>query len=152
LLRTCKYFIDPSWSRKYTAAGDHFNRTPIEAIIAGCVPIARNLGIADNLEGIGMLFKPGINYHMIPWNATPKQFGEAVDAIVALPEKRRLNMLEAGRELLPHFDAHAVAQAYIDFAKGRVPIAALDYCKRGAEDAGMRAAGQQVMREHFGCT
>jgi hypothetical protein len=151
LLRNAKYLIDPSWSRKYAKSGDHFNRTPIEGIIAGCVPIARNLGISDNLQGEGLLFKPGVNYHMIPWDATPKQFGEQVDSIMSLSEKRRLSMLEEGRLLLPRFDALTVAQAYVDFARGKNPNGALGYCKMGKENAEMRAASAKVMEEHFQC-
>lgn len=149
MLRKAKYLIDPSWSKKYAQAGDHFNRTPIEGIIAGCVPIARNLGISDNEQGNGLLFKAGVNYHMIPWDATPKQFGTAVDEILAQSERKRLQMLEAAREILPHFDALTVAQAYIDFAKGKKPAGALKYCSKGVENATMIAKTKEAMEGHF---
>lgn len=149
LFREAKFMIDPSWSRKYAKSGDHFNRTPVEGIIAGCVPIARNIGVSDNERGEGLLFKPDENYVMIPWNATPKEFGSAVDKAVRMKEKDRLRMLENGWNILNEFDSRKVAERYIAFAKGKKPEKW--YCVKGATDATMQAEAQKVMKEHFHC-
>lgn len=119
-LHNAKFLIDPSWSRKYSQTGDHFNRVVIDGIIGGCVPIARNLGISTNLDGNGEIFQPDHNYLMIPYDATPTEFAACVDAAMAMNHRERNNILEAGRhELLPKFVDTYVAEQFIAFAKGK---------------------------------
>jgi hypothetical protein len=118
-LRAARFLIDPSWSKKCANIGDHFNRTTVEAIISGCVPIARNLGVATNEAGNGEFFKAGDNYLMIPSDAKPKEFADSVDAFVAMNESDRRAILEEGRRLLPLFDYRRTAQTFIDLANGK---------------------------------
>jgi glycosyltransferase involved in cell wall biosynthesis len=141
-LHKSRFLIDPSWSKKYAPIGDHFNRTVIDGLIGGCVPIARNLGVATNEKGVGEIFRPNENYCMIPWNATPQEFAEYVDEFVAMPEKRRWEMLAEGRKLLPLFDYRRTAQAFIDLADGKT---AGVYAKKndvGVKDDHLLALGQ----------
>lgn len=145
-LQLSKFLIDPSWNKKYAATGDHFNRTPIEGIISGCVPIARNLGVADNEAGVGTLFKPGENYVMIPWNAKPSVFADIVDEALNMPESQRLDMLAAGRSLLDMFESRRVAQWYVDLAEG-LP-AGLENCV-GEETPSIRSASESAMSGFF---
>ena len=119
LLHRFKFLIDPSWSKKYRKVGDHFNRVVIDGLIGGAAPIARNFGISTNVAGQGELFIPGKNYVMIPWNVYPKDFAAIVNDAMTMPESRRKELVDAGRELLPHFDYRATAQAFIDLAEGR---------------------------------
>jgi hypothetical protein len=118
-LRSARFLIDASWSKNYARIGDHFNRTSVEALISGAVPIARNLGVATNKEGNGEFFKANANYLMIPWNATPKEFAEYVDQFIAMKESDRRAILEEGRKLLPLFDYRRTAQTFIDLAAGK---------------------------------
>ena len=146
-LEQSRFMIDPSWSKKYSRTGDHFNRTPIEGIIAGCVPIARNLGVSTNEAGVGLLFKPDENYVMVPHDATPRQFAGIVDEACAMPEGHRQAMLHAGREMLSVFDARYVAQCYVDLAERRETGVKWAH---GVETPELRAASDRTMKQFFG--
>ena len=74
LLKKVKLQIDPSFSKKYSGYGAHFNRTTIEAMINGAVPMATDLGMKDS-----KIFTSGENYIEIPHTATPKEFGDIIN-------------------------------------------------------------------------
>jgi hypothetical protein len=57
LMGDVKLQIDPSFSVKYAQHGAHFNRTTIEAMINGAVPVATDLGMYNS-----NLFKKDVNY------------------------------------------------------------------------------------------
>lgn len=117
-LHRARFLIDPSWSKMLAKTGDHFNRTSVEGIISGAVPIARNLGVATNKEGVGEFFKPNENYVMIPYDTTPREFAYMVDDAIAMPENRRLDLLANARKMLDYFDNRYTAQTFIDLANG----------------------------------
>jgi glycosyltransferase involved in cell wall biosynthesis len=114
ILNRSKFLLDPSWSKTY---GEHFNRVVIDAMLMDVVPIARNLGVSSNEDGVGLL-KPGINYLMIPWNATPKQFGELCNSFLNMSKSEYQKIVENNREFVKQFDRKVVAQQYIDLANG----------------------------------
>lgn len=145
-LMRAKCLIDPSWSLKYASIGDHFNRTPIEALIAGAIPILRDKGLATD-----QFFKPDANCFTIPYDATPKQFGELVDQYVNTSEPIRQAMLAVAREhLLPLFEAKRVAQTYIDMAEDK-PAGIYQIGKdHGDVDPAMNTMGQAAVTEFFG--
>jgi glycosyltransferase involved in cell wall biosynthesis len=149
-LSLSRCLIDPSWSKKYAKIGDHFNRVVIDGIIGGCVPIARNLGVATNEEGVGELFIPGKNYIMIPWNATPKEFAGIVDHAVNMSNGARVAMLNNASDLLPHFDYRVTAQTFIDLSFGK---AAGFYGKKstiGEDDPELSARSSHYIHTFFG--
>ncbi len=74
MLGSVKLQIDPSWSKKYSDFGAHFNRTTVEAMIKGAVPVATDLGMKNS-----QIFKSGQNYIEIPHTATPKEFADIVN-------------------------------------------------------------------------
>lgn len=113
LLHEVRVLIDPSWNRKYAGIGDHFNRVVVDGIIGGACPIARNLGISTNEEGIGEVFVADENYIMIPWDASPNEFAEIVEETVNSPDLCE-RIVSSGRSLLPYFEASYVAQCFID--------------------------------------
>ena len=100
--------IDPSWSLKYSDYGAHFNRTSVEAIIMGGVPLATDLGMKGS-----KVFEKDKNYIEIPHTATPQQFAEIVDS--ALVDKQQWLTINSNNQvLLSRFNMKTVAQAYID--------------------------------------
>lgn len=150
-LSGAKFLIDPSWSKKYAGIGDHINRTPIDGLIGGAVPIARNFGVATSVDGIGEFFKPDRSYVMIPWDATPKQFAEIVNDAMNMPESRRQEMLEAGRaEVVPHFDHLRVAQTFIDLAAGKPAGVYKRENDVGRRDNFMVSESEKALKEFFG--
>lgn len=114
ILSKVKFLLDPSWSRTY---GEHFNRVVVDAMKQGVVPIARNLGISDNENGIGF-FKPNENYLMIPWDATPKQFGDMINTWMSMSEEQYNKIVQNNWELIQQFDRKNVASKYIELAEG----------------------------------
>jgi glycosyltransferase involved in cell wall biosynthesis len=112
ILSHSKFLLDPSWSRTY---GEHFNRVVIDAMLMGVIPIARNLGVSDNEKGIGLL-KPGKNYLMIPWDATPKQFGDLCNKFLAMQPFDYGKIVAENWEFVKRFDRKQIASEYIGLA------------------------------------
>lgn len=107
------FFIDTAWYSVNKELGSHFSRTLIEAMMAGCVPIARNFGLSDNAEGLGELFKSNINYIMIPHDATPAEFAEIVNNAFKMDKKEYKRIVKNNYKLLENFCMLNVAKQYI---------------------------------------
>jgi len=108
LLKKVKLQIDPSFSKKYSGYGAHFNRTTIEAMINGAVPIATDLGMKDS-----QIFKSGKNFIEIPHTATPEEFGDIIND--SLINKAQWDTIRDNNiSLLYKFDKRNVAQEYVD--------------------------------------
>lgn len=136
-LRRARLQVDPSWSRKYSAFGAHFNRTTVEAMLCGVVPVATDLGMKGST-----IFKPGVNYVQVPHTATPREFAEIL--CEAHDSKARwVRMTRENKEVAAaHFDRKVVAQAYIDFMKKKAKA------HRPADPALLGAASVNLV--HFG--
>ena len=108
LLKKVKLQIDPSFSKKYSGYGAHFNRTTIEAMINGAVPMATDLGMKDS-----QIFKSGKNFIEIPHTATPEEFGDIIND--SLINKAQWDTIRDNNiSLLYKFDKRNVAQEYVD--------------------------------------
>ena len=108
LLGETKLQIDPSFSKKYSGYGAHFNRTTVEAMIKGAVPMATDLGMKDS-----QIFKSGQNYIEIPHTATPEEFGDIVNN--SLTNKQQWETIRHNNlGVLNKFDMRNVAQEYAD--------------------------------------
>jgi hypothetical protein len=108
LLGETKLQIDPSFSKKYSDYGAHFNRTTVEAMIKGAVPMATDLGMKNS-----QIFKSGKNYIEIPHTATPEEFGDIVNE--GLTNKEQWETIRHNNlGLLNKFDMRNVAQEYVD--------------------------------------
>lgn len=117
ILKESLFLIDPSWSRTY---GEHFNRTIVDAMKTGTVPIAINLGIAPDVDGVGSLFKPNENYLMLKYDYTAKQYGDMINKFLDIPQKVYEKIATTNFELIKKFDRRKIAQDYIDLANGKV--------------------------------
>lgn len=140
ILGNVKFLLDPSWSKTY---GEHFNRVIVDAMKQGVVPIARNLGVSANEDGIGF-FKPDENYLMIPWNATPKEFGELVNKWFSMPEADYNAIVQRNWKLIQQFDRKVIAQEYIDLAYAKNPA------EIGKYDSKLDDTVDAVWSGHFG--
>ena len=108
ILKDRKLQIDPSWSKKYSEYGAHFNRTTVEAMIMGAVPVATDLGMKNS-----QIFYGGENFIEVPHTATPEEFAEIINDGMnqrSIWEKIREN----NSALLEQFEMKTVAQEYID--------------------------------------
>lgn len=142
-LRSVTALVDPSWSKKYSTIGGHYNRVIVEAIMQGALPIVRPLGISTNLEGQGELFKAGYNCLAIPQDVTPKEYAGYVDHYCSLPYEEYLPIIQAGLSMLDHWDRKRVAQTFLDLAEGRH-----DYV--GQNSKRVYAATRDAMDDFFG--
>jgi len=111
MLRQSKLQIDPSWSKKYSKFGAHFNRTTVEAILCGAVPVATDLGMKNS-----EVFKAGQNYIQLQAGGSPQDFADVIDEAVS--NKTQWEQIATNNNvLLERFDRKAVAQEYVDFIK-----------------------------------
>jgi glycosyltransferase involved in cell wall biosynthesis len=117
ILKESMFLLDPSWSKTY---GEHFNRSIIDAMRVGCVPIARNLGVSDNEDGIGSLLKPRENYLMIPYDVKPIKFGTLVNSYFQITGDRYEEMVYNNFKLIRRFNRADIAQKFIDLANGKL--------------------------------
>lgn len=116
-LRSVTTLVDASWSKKYGAIGAHFNRVMVDAILQGAVPIARDLGIGGSLSDT---FREGYECMVIPWDATPKEFGESVTDCANLQFWRYEALMDNGRATIQKFERKLVAQRFIDLGTGKL--------------------------------
>lgn len=107
-------FIDPAWYKENLKIGAHFSRVIIEAMKKGILPIGRNLGLSNNEEGDGILFKSNINYIMIPWNATPKEFGDIVNSTFNFSKDKYDEIVFNNYNLIKRLETSLVCEQYID--------------------------------------
>jgi len=117
ILRKIRTLIDPSWSQKYAINGGHFNRVFIEAIKQGTIPIAINKGISDNLEGENFLFKPNINYIMIDYRVTPKEYAQNIELANELSTQDAELIQSNNYDLLELFERKNIANQFIRLSK-----------------------------------
>lgn len=115
ILRNVTLLIDPSWSKKYSAIGGHFNRVMVDAILQGALPVARDLGVG---LGPDELFKHNVNCLTIPWDYTPREFGHLVTDYANLPYEEYLRIMEGAVELLPRFDRKQIADRFVRLGQG----------------------------------
>jgi glycosyltransferase involved in cell wall biosynthesis len=130
--------IDPSWSRKYSSYGAHFNRTTVEAIIAGAIPLATDLGMFGS-----KIFKKDKNYIEVPFQAHPAEFAAIVDKALT-DENQWARIKENNLKLVQQFDLTRVAQQYVDLVKdksnlptGKVDSKTLDKCNKNLDFFGI---------------
>ena len=86
-LLNAKFAVDPSWADHYANyCRTHINGFIIEAMLCGCYPVLRDYkGLVKGGEEIYDPLFESIRAIIIPWDATPKQFAEA------LKEARRMS-------------------------------------------------------------
>ena len=129
LMGDVKLQIDPSFSVKYAQHGAHFNRTTIEAMINGAVPVATDLGMYNS-----NLFKKDVNYIQVPYKSTPQEFADIVDN--ALQDKDKWEFIRHNNlTLLAKFDRKNVAQQYVDIATDHTDCSYGQHFPQHMEDA-----------------
>lgn len=79
-LLNAKFAVDPSWADHYANyCRTHINGFIIEAMLCGCYPVLRDYrGLVKGGEEIYDPLFESIRAIIIPWDATPKQFAEAL--------------------------------------------------------------------------
>jgi len=113
ILKEVKLQVDPSYSKKYSEFGAHFNRTTIEAIIYGAVPVATDWGMKNS-----KIFTAGQNYIEVPAGCSSKTFAEIVNDGLTNPTLWQ-KIVDNNYDLVQMFDQKTVASEYVSLVEGK---------------------------------
>tara|TARA_R110000851_G_scaffold16046_2_gene52545 strand:+ start:36808 stop:38055 length:1248 start_codon:yes stop_codon:yes gene_type:complete len=139
-LGEARVLIDPSWSKNYSKIGGHFNRVAVDAMMRGCVVIAREKGMGSEL------FLNDENYVAIPENADAQEYADIIEEVSNFAPSTAKRMIDANREILPMFDRKTVAQRVIDLANGEIEVEEV----QGTASDAMKSKVQDILFDHFG--
>lgn len=117
-LSLSSFFVDTAYYPISRELGEHFSRTLVESMMHGVVPIARNLALSNNEEGIGSILKPNENYLMIRHDATPKQFANKLLEFMDISKEDYEKIVFNNYKLLKFFEIKFVCGQYIDVIRG----------------------------------
>ena len=148
-LRQVKTLIDPSWSKRYSRSGGHFNRTVVDAMKMGTIPIATNLGMSDNREGNGLIFKAKENYIMIPYDFHPKEYAGVIEYASNLSNNEATGIIENNYNLLKFFNRREIADSYVRLAQGK-KCGFFNKRFQGKIDGDLEAKSDEIMEDFFG--
>jgi hypothetical protein len=130
--------VDPSWSKKYSQIGGHWNRVIVDAMIHGAIPMAHPKHMGNEL------FVAGKHYVPLPDTEDLKEYADAV------MEAGHMNMIdyshyrEYGQDLLPNFDRQAVAADLVDLALGETEVT------QGTSEEHLVIKCEDLMFDHYG--
>jgi hypothetical protein len=110
--------VDSSWRRRAGTFGAHYNRTAVDAIRCGAVPVARTTMMGSTDPTSLRLFEEGVHYVGIPDGTDDKIYAEIVEGAARAPSSE---MRRNGAELLRCFDERLIAQRLLDLARGELP-------------------------------
>lgn len=137
-LGSARILIDPSWSKKYSKVGGHWNRVVVDAIIHGAIPMAQPTAMGDEL------FTAGVDYMPLPSGDDPQAYADAIMETSMMDSREANEIIQNGKKLLPSFDRTFVAQQVIDLAHGDLQA------EIGFPDKKVNNRYEKVMFEHFG--
>lgn len=113
-----RVMVDMSYSKKFAALGNHFNRSILEAANNGCISICTIENMRENNPQVE-LFQDGITHVGVHQGIDPKDLAAVVDWACNLREEDAMPMVEAARKVLSdHFDYRKTCLQYLELAKG----------------------------------
>jgi len=113
-----RVMVDMSYSKKFVKYGSHFNRSVMEALNYGCIPVCTEANMREK-ETDPQIFIPGEHYLTVPHTISPKDLAKKLEAACDLEERMHDTIVLEGRKLLSkHFDRNVVAKQFVDFAQG----------------------------------
>ena len=131
--------VDCSWSEKYSLLGPHFNRTFIEAMKNGCVPVCTDLGM-DGSE----IFKADKNYVRIPAKCSAEERAILIEKI--LSDKVTIESIRKNNvKMLKYFDHLYICQQLINLGMEDSPEGLLGDPEVGVKDRDITKASNKIM-------
>ena len=116
--RESRVMVDMSYSKKFYALGNHFNRSVIESYNNGVLPICTAENMRENNPQVP-LFVPNETHIEVPKDIDAKNLAEVIDWAISLPESSVQPVIERGRKiLLDHFDYRKTSLQYLELAAG----------------------------------
>jgi len=113
-LKGSKLQIDPSWSKKYSQYGAHFNRTTVEAMICGAVPVATDLGMLNSF-----IFEAGSNFFELEHDSQFANYAHCIDYWLSHEARVQWRTIRENNmaNIVPHFGLDKVIPAYEDLIR-----------------------------------
>ena len=111
-LEKTRVLVDPSWSKKYSKFGGHYNRVAVDGAIRGCVVVAHADGMGNDL------FRAGEHYIDLKPARDVQDYAEIVQAASQMDDHTASRYRSNNRNLLKLFDRTHVATQVIDLAMG----------------------------------
>lgn len=150
-LQNTRFAIDPSWSKHYAQyCRTHINGFIIEAMLNGAYPVLRDYKGLSKTEYVEDLLFENIRAIVIPWNATPKQFADALNKARKMPLAKFIadtkHNFELAKEL---FNATNNAAEIIDIcSKGRKWVKQNLECGKDSET--VKKITKDIMTDFYG--
>lgn len=152
-LRNTKFAVDPSWSDHYSKyCRTHINGFIIEAMMQGAYPVLRDYrGLTE--ESKADIYDPlfeNIRAIVVPWDATPKEFGTALYKALEMSPKKFLkdtmHNFEVVREL---FNSKKNALEIIRLCKGGQRLVKKEL-ETGVDSDNVKRITDEIMTDFFG--
>jgi len=114
-----RVMVDMSFSRKFAALGNHFNRSIIESYDNGVLPICTRENMRENSPQVA-LFEDGKTHIPVDADISVVELAGVIDWAANLPRNQTLHMIERGRKILTdHFDYRVSCGEYLKLASGQ---------------------------------
>ncbi len=151
-LLNAKFAVDPSWAEHYANyCRTHINGFIIEAMLCGCYPVLRDYrGLIKGKEEIYDPLFENINAIIIPWDATPRQFAEALRKATAMSPAKYLKDTRENFALVKElFNAKTNMQEVLRLVRGgRRRLR--DELECGRDSDTVRRVTQEIMEDFYG--
>lgn len=152
-LKNTKFAIDPSWSKHYARyCKTHINGFIIEAMLCGAYPVLRDYrGLSEysDKDLYDPLFE-NVRAIIIPWNATPKEFGEElIEKINNMSPAKFLKDTKHNFELVNElFNAKKNAQEIIRLCAGGKKLIKKEL-EKGKDSENVKKITHEIMEDFY---
>lgn len=137
-LQNARVLVDPSWSKKYSQVGGHWNRVVVDAMINGAIPVAQAKGMGTEL------FTAGVHYVDLGKARDAQDYADIIMETGNMDSVSAAIYQEAARNILQMFDRRTVAQRIIDLANGELETIV------GVDDPVVRKKYEDLMFDQYG--
>lgn len=137
-LKMARVLVDPSWSKKYSQIGGHWNRVVVDAMMRGAIPVAQRRGMGDEI------FKEGVHYVALDKARDPQDYADIVLEAGHMSAMQARGFQAAARDVLLQFDRKAVAQRVINLAHGDL------HTQVGTVNPNLHQKYEDLMFDHYG--
>lgn len=152
-LQNTKFAIDPSWAEHYAQyCRTHINGFIIEAMLNGAYPVLRDyrgLSKTKDEEIYDPLFE-NIRAIIIPWDATPKQFGIALKKAMTMSPKKFLKDTQHNFQVVMElFNSKKNALEIIRLCKGGRKLVRKEL-EIGKDSDNVKRITSEIMEDFYG--
>lgn len=152
ILKNTKFAVDPSWAEHYANyCNTHINGFIIEAMLCGAYPVLRDYRglVKDRKEIYDPLFEK-INAIIIPWDATPKEFGKILKDAMNMSSAKFLRDTKENFEIAKElFNSKKNAKEIIRLCNGGKKLIKEELVC-GVDSDNVKRITNDIMQDFFG--